>query len=99
GLTIAMHRVRLPEAERVAATAAKAEEALARPLKVLEAQLKGGANVLGAAFSVADLVIASVLFIITRAPFDWAPYPGVKRWLDTALAGPAAAKAIKLREG
>ena len=99
GLSVAMHRVRLPEAERVAATADAAEQALARPLKVLEDQLKAKGNVLGPQFSIADLVIASVLFIITRAPFNWAPYPGVKRWLDQALARPAAAKAIKLREG
>jgi glutathione S-transferase len=98
-LDVAIHRVRLPPEQRVAATADKAEKALANPLRVLEAQLKANGNVLGPAFTIADLVIASVLFILTRAPFDWTPYPTVKRWLDNALARPAAAAAIKLREG
>ena len=98
GLDIALHRVRLPPEQRVAATANKAEQALAKPLAVLEAQLKAGGNVLGKDFSVADLVVASVLFVITRAPFNWAPFPVVKAWLDKSFARPAAAAAIKLRE-
>ena len=98
GLDIAFHRVRLPPEQRVAATADKAEQALAKPLGVLEAQLKANGSVLGKAFSIADLVVASVLFVITRAPFDWTPFPTVKAWLDKTYARPAAAAAIKLRE-
>jgi len=99
GLDIAFHRVRLPPEQRKAAVADKAEQALAAPLGVLEAQLKATGNVQGPAFTVADLVIASVLFVITRAPFDWSPYPTVKAWLDKTFARPAALAAIKLREG
>jgi glutathione S-transferase len=98
-LDLVMHRVRLPAEQRVAATADKAEQALARPLGVLETQLKKNGNVLGAAFSIADLAIGSVLYTMYRAPFNWAPYPTVKAWLDKTLARPAAATAIKLREG
>lgn len=98
-LAIAFHRVRLAPEQRVAAIADQAEQALAAPLGVLEAQLKSTGNVLGATFTIADLVIASVLFVFRRAPFDWAPYPTVKAWLDQTLSRPAAAAAIKLREG
>jgi glutathione S-transferase len=98
-MDVVFHRVRLPPEQRVAATADKAEQSLARPLGVLAAQLKAKGNVLGAAFSVADLVIGSVLYTMYRAPFNWSPYPTVKAWLDKTLARPAAAAAIKLREG
>jgi glutathione S-transferase len=99
GIEVAMHRVRLPAGERVAANADKAEAALARPLGVLEAQFKKNGNVLGSAFSIADLVIASVLYFLVRAPFNWAPYLTVKAWIDKTYARPAAAAALKLREG
>lgn len=98
-LAFAFHTVRLPPEQRVAATAANAAKALVAPLAVLEAQLKANGNVLGATFTVADLVIASVLFVASRAPFDWSAVPTVKAWLDKTLARPAAAAAIKLREG
>lgn len=98
-LAFAFHTFRLPPEQRVAATAANAAKALVAPLAVLEAQLKANGNVLGPSLTIADLVVASVLFVVSRAPFDWSAVPTVKAWLDRTLARPAAAAAIKQREG
>jgi glutathione S-transferase len=98
-LAFAFNTVRLPPAQRNATTAANAAKALAAPLAVLETQLEANGNVLGTTFTIADLIVASVLYVASRAPFDWSAAPTVKAWLDRALARPAAAAAIKQREG
>jgi glutathione S-transferase len=98
-LAFAFNTVRLPPEQRNAATAEKAAKALAAPLAVLEVQLKANGNVLGATFTIADLIVASVLYVASRAPFDWSAVPTAKAWLDRTLARPAASAAIKQREG
>jgi glutathione S-transferase len=98
-IDVYFHRLRLPPAERDAAVADRAETALAAPFSVLDAQLRATGQVLGPDFTIADLNIASVIWLLTRAPFSWEPYPSVRGWLERALARPAAAAAIKLREG
>ncbi len=88
----------LPEAMRDAAKVKAAQEALPRPLAVLEQSLAGREHVLGGAFSVADLNIASVLTLGWRlGAFDAGAYPNVTAWLERVNARPAAQRASARR--
>jgi len=98
-LTLAMHRVRLPEAERSADAAAQAERALQRPLRRLEAHLGEREWLVGERFSVADLNVASILFLARVGKLDFAAFPQVAAWLERALTRPAAKKAVAMRGG
>ena len=88
-----LHEAMLPEAQRNPAVVKAAAEALARPLKVLDSALLGREHLLGGAFTIADLNVASVLGLSQLSGFDLSPWPDVKRWLDTCLARPAFARA------
>ena len=92
-IQLMLHKAMLPEAQRNPAAAKTAEEALARPLKVLDAALIGRGHLLGVAFTIADLNVASVLGLSQLSGFDLSPWPNVKRWLDACLARPAFARA------
>jgi glutathione S-transferase len=88
-----LHEAMLPEAQRNPAVVKAAAEALARPLKVLDSALLGREHLLGGAFTIADLNVASVLGLSQLSGFDLSPWPDVKRWLDACLARPAFARA------
>jgi glutathione S-transferase len=88
----------LPENLRDAARANAAQEALPKPLAVLDAQLAGRPHVLGAEFTVADLNIAAVLTLGWRLKaFDAASVPNVSAWLERVNARPAAQRASARR--
>ena len=73
-----------------------AKRQLERPLKVLDAHLEGRDFLVGDAFSIADLNLASVLdLLIGMAQHDVSHHANVKRWVDACYARPsyAAAKA------
>lgn len=70
-----------------------ARETLDRPLAVLEAKLAGSAFLLGDRFSVADLNVASVLWLASMIELDMSAYPHVEKWLSANLARPAYAAA------
>jgi glutathione S-transferase len=80
-----------PEPTRRAEEAAVATEKLARPLRVLNAELETKPYLLGDRFTVADLNVAAVmtLGVICGVPFT--DYPAVEAWLDRCLERPAAA--------
>jgi len=80
----------LPEASRNAAAAAAAAAALAAPFAVLDAALAGRDFLVGDAFSVADLNVASVLAWCVPSGFDFGATPNLKRWLLAAMSRPAA---------
>ena len=88
-----------PEAERVAAEAAMGKEATDARLAVLEKELARRSFLVGEAFTVADLNVASVLYGAWLNGYDLAPFPKVKAWLDACLTRPAALRARKQREG
>ena len=76
---------------------AKARDALAQPLAVIEGVLSGQDYLLGEDFTVADLNVACVLGTLPRAKFDLGPYPKVDTWLKTCNARPAAVRIIEMR--
>ena len=67
---------------------------LQRPLKVLDAALAGRDWLLGDAFSVADLNLASVMHLMKNIRFDYSAHTNVQRWADACYARPALARAL-----
>jgi len=90
-----LHRVMLPEAERDASQIGPAVEALERPLQVLDGVLADRPHLLGDAFSIADLNVASVLSLANIVSLDLASFTNVKRWFDSCLSRPAFARAVQ----
>ena len=92
------NRIVHPPEKRDEALAASAEEKLPRPLGVLDAQLARSPYLLGEAFSIADLNVASVMYTSWFYKVDYSRWPHVKPWLEHCFARPAALRARKLRE-
>ena len=90
-----LHRVMLPEAERDASQIEAAAQALERPLRVLDGQLADRPHLLGDAFSIADLNVASVLSLAKIVSFELDAFPHVKRWFDACLSRPAFTRALQ----
>jgi glutathione S-transferase len=91
-ITALVNRRVLPEAERSEKRAASAAERAAKPLSVLDGALEGRKHLLGDAFSVADLNVASVLVWAKPAGIDLAAWPRLAAWLDGCLSRPALKK-------
>ena len=70
-------------------------EALERPLRVLDGALADRPHLLGDAFTIADLNVASVLSLANIVSFDLAGFPNVKRWFDSCLSRPAFARVLQ----
>ena len=101
-LTVLMHRLGLPEAQRQPALAEEAEQALRGPLAVLEQHLQQqqrmGRNYLAAnRFTVADLCVASVLGWARPAPDLLSHFPAVDAWLNTCIQRPAHKQARAMK--
>jgi glutathione S-transferase len=92
-VTALVHRMFLPEAQRDATRADKAAERAKKPLGVLEGALEGREWLVGEAFGVADLNVASVLLWAPMAGIDLGPTPRTAAWLARCTARPAFARA------
>jgi len=88
-----MHRAFLPQPQRDEAQANAAAEKLAQPLRVLEGALVDRKHLLGDAFTIADLNVASVLSWARIVKLDLSKTPNVERWFGECLARPAFSKA------
>jgi glutathione S-transferase len=89
-----VNRFMRPEGQRDRAAGDAGEEALKRPLAVLDRELGRRRWLLGDRFGVADLNVASILAIAPQAKIDLAKFPNVERWLGACLERPAARKAF-----
>lgn len=70
----------------------------AKPLMdVLAAALQPGPNLLGAAFTVADINAACGVEYLVRSGFDLAPWPKVDAWYKACTARPANQKVQAMR--
>jgi glutathione S-transferase len=95
GLLLAMmHRAFYPPDQRKPELGDEGEEKLQKPLHVLNDHLTHQQYVLGAAYSVADVNLASVIAWAPYAKIDLAPFPAVSRWLDECTSRPAGKKAL-----
>lgn len=92
-LQVLMNRVFLPAPQRDEAAAKVGEEKLAQPLRVLEGALAGKRHLLGDAFTIADLNVASVLSWALFAKVDLTRTPNAERWLRECCARPSFTKA------
>jgi glutathione S-transferase len=70
-----------------------AKEALAKFLPIFEAQLAGKDWVMGADFTVADIVTRSTFNYAELAEVDMAPYPAISAWMKRCAERPAFIKA------
>ncbi|MGH7790158.1 MAG: glutathione S-transferase family protein [Candidatus Binatia bacterium] len=92
-LTVLMHRRLLPADQRDERAAADAEAKLAAPFGVLDGALRHRPYLLGAAFGVADLNVASVVQWALTAKLDLARWPQLTDWLGRCIGRPAAKRA------
>lgn len=100
-LTVLMHRMAMPEAERKADLAEAAEARLRVPLRVLEGALsqqaaKGADYLCAARFTIADLCVASVGMWIRPSSQLMVEFPQTAAWLKRCLERPAHQAARKL---
>lgn len=100
-LTVLMHRMSMPEAQRKPELADAAERRLRTPLSVLashlEAQRARGEDWLAASrFTVADLCVASVANWIRPAGALLDAYPSIAAWLHACIRRPAHETARRL---
>ena len=92
-MTLVLQRFMVPEGERDPAKVEEAGQALQRPLAVLDAALQGRDYLLGDAFTIADLNVASVLSWVRFLKVDLSPHPNLQRWFEGCMARPALARA------
>ena len=88
-ITALLHRGFLPENERDPKKAADAAERFQTPLRVLDGSLAGKQYLLGDAFTVADLNVASVLSWSFLGGLDVGRAPRAQAWLGRCTARPA----------
>lgn len=94
--TALYHRMLASEENRDEELAAQAEEALQKPLGVLNTALDSHAFLLGGAFTVADLNVASVMTWGPWARLNLTPFPKLTAWLNGCLDRPASKKTLAL---
>jgi glutathione S-transferase len=92
-LAVLMNTALLPADQRDAKKLADARTRLAKPLGVLDAALAGRTWLVGDAFGVTDLNVASVLTWAKMVRFDLSTWPNVDAWLSRCGERPAAKKA------
>lgn len=88
-LAVLTHRRILPPEHRDATAASANEAKLAGPFGVLEGALRGRETLLGGAFSVADLNVASVVSWAIPGGVDLTRWPQVAAWLARCTSRPA----------
>ena len=92
-LTTLLHRRLYPEDQRDPKKAEDAAHRFEKPLGVLDGALAGRQYLLGDAFTVADLNVASVMAWASLAKLDLAKAANVQAWLARCTARPAFARA------
>jgi glutathione S-transferase len=92
-MPMVLHKVMLPEPERDAGAVTAAEQAIEKPLQVLDDALSARPHLLGEAFTIADLNVASVLGMAQFVGFSFATFAHVQRWFDACASRPAMARA------
>ncbi len=85
-IQMVMHKMFLPEAERSPQAIEAAEQALERPLPVLDAALAEHPYLLGDSFTIADLNVAGVLSTALFAGYDYSKHANVQRWAEACLS-------------
>ena len=93
-MQIVVQKLFTPEVKRDPKVVERATKALQRPLKVLDRALEERDGLVGSAFSVADLNVAAVMYLMKMISFDYSDHANVQRWADACYARPALARAV-----
>ncbi len=93
-LTIFMHTMQLPEAERVPHQVEKAKTQLAAALKVVDDALAGREWILGSQFTAADVMLGSTIAWAQMMGLVTDQTPNVAAYLGRCMSRPAAQKAM-----
>lgn len=93
-MQIVVQKLFTPEDKRNPKVTENAARGLQRPLKVLDNALEGRSWLIGDAFSVADLNVASVMHLMQMVGFTYSEHTNVQRWADACYARPALARAL-----
>ncbi len=96
-LTVLVHRVARPPAERNPKLAGAAIDALRAPFAVLDRALASG-HLVGGRFTVADINTAEILRFAMGAPELFGAAPNVKSWLAACQSRPAFKTMMAERE-
>ena len=80
-------------AEQDATKVVSAKAELDRPLSVIEKHLSSQSHLVGGAFSVADLNVASVLLWLRMGRIDISQYTATNNWLDQCMSRAAVTAA------
>jgi glutathione S-transferase len=97
-ITLFRNRVFYPREQRSATLADQAEETLRTKLAILEQQLVKSPFFGGDRWDMADFMVASMLYVLTRLKLDLTAYPRLDAWPTASISRPAAQVARKLRE-
>jgi len=98
-IVIQRNRYMLPPDKRDAAAADEAEKQLVPKLKIMEAHLAQHRHFAGAAWGLADFMVASVCYSMWINKFTLLEqFPKFMAWLTASVERPAAREARKLRE-
>ena len=95
-LTALLHRMFYPAEQRDPKKADEAAERFKTPLGVLNGALAGKQYLLGDAFTVADLNVASGISWAPLGGLDLGPAPNAQAWLGRCSARPAFARVQQL---
>jgi glutathione S-transferase len=94
-LPVLLNRMFLPPTQRDESAAKAGEERVQPALRVLDGALAGKKHLLGDAFTIADLNVASVVAWALLVNMDLSKVPNVERWIRECTARPSFAKAQK----
>ena len=94
-ITSVMHRWSLPPEQRDPKKAEDAAERFKTPLRVLDGALAGRQYLLGNAFTVADLNVASVMSSAPLAGLDLSSATNALGWLVRCTERPAFARVLQ----
>src|SRR5262249_44079617 len=97
-ITLFRNRIFFPPEQRSETVASQAEETLRARLAILEQQLAKTPFFGGDTWDMADFMVASVLYTLTRLKLDLAACPEFDAWLTASINRPAAQVARRLRE-
>jgi len=92
------NRVLYPPEQRNTVVADKAEKELRESLVTLEQELACNPFFGRDQWGMADFMVASVLYLLTRINTDLTAYPKLDAWLVASINRPPAQSARKLRE-
>jgi len=93
-MQIVIQMLFVPKDKRDPKIIESAKASLQRPLKVLDSALKGRDWLIGGAFSVADLNVAAVMYLLKMVRFEYAEHANVQRLADACYARPALVRAL-----